>query len=653
MDLRYSDLCLIIVGPGDDSEELLARRRLEAGGRLCHVQTRGPGDERVSMLHLQEGGSVFWRPPPTTMPISDLGRRLGARRGRYWTKTGPDAISLPENHQLHILSDVGQLRHIRIVADTGEVCVEMSGQVVLNPDHSLARYHHVEVKDAQMKSFGTFSVSGVFWTVCLQALALTARSVLFIYVEKGNTVQTLWGRAGVSVFTHLVSNIAATEFYSIATAGAPASTLVQLLATPSTVCTSTVLLLLGASATVADGASACSTLFLPIFLHCWRTRHVFPERKLRRSCLWLLGLCTCTQGLFLVLLLSCTAYVRLIQDGYFMAGSFFLPCSVAASEALFVAASREVYCRFAWPHRTGGTGAVPGDQLKIPVTLSVAIIHGAFECMRLAAVLAGAIRNAGLEWIVVAVSTYTINILVRLGWIRFVLFSVAQATCGNRVALRFFGVSSWTKLHDEIKVYLGYFRFIPVLALVAARAVVHGLQPFDQPQTPGFSLAASSAIFGFLLTEILEDVTVVLQVFPESPTTVAMQQVPPCFMHPRSLAAFQQQLRQPGEFSQIAWSDAKPKACTEIVLGTSSDAWGKFRRKLGEKGRLLPSPSLHGLRELPFIIQCATAGAVCNIMLMLLGALLGDGYLRGLHPTPCGTESLLQNWIFWTVPLTC
>ena len=153
------------------------------------------------------------------------------------------------------------------------------------------------------------------------------------------------------------------------------------------------------------------------------------------------------------------------------------------------------------------------------------------------------IRNAGLEWIVVAVSTYTINILVRLGWIRFVLFSVAQATCGNRVALRFFGVSSWTKLHDEIKVYLGYFRFIPVLALVAARAVVHGLQPFDQPQTPGFSLAASSAIFGFLLTEILEDVTVVLQVFPESPTTVAMQQVPPCFMHPRSLAAFQQQLR--------------------------------------------------------------------------------------------------------------
>ena len=118
------------------------------------------------------------------------------------------------------------------------------------------------------------------------------------------------------------------------------------------------------------------------------------------------------------------------------------------------------------------------------------------------------IRDDSFQWIVVAVSTYTTNTLVRLGWIRFALFSAVQATCGNRVAVRFFGLTAWTKLHDEMKVYLGYFKFIPVLALVAARAIVHGLQPFDQPQTPGFSLTASCAIFVLILTEILEDVTV-------------------------------------------------------------------------------------------------------------------------------------------------
>ncbi|CAE7616467.1 unnamed protein product [Symbiodinium sp. CCMP2592] len=595
------------------------------------------------------------------MPISDLGRRLGARGGRYWTKTGPDAISLQESHRLQILSDAGQLRHIRILAETGEVYVEMSGQVVLNPDDSLARNHPVEVKDAQMKSFGTFSVSGVFWTGCLQALAFTIRYILFIQVEQGNTLQTRWGRVGVSVLTHLASSIAATDLFSIAVAGAPASALVQLLAVPALTSASTPLLLMGASETVAVGASALFTLFVPVFFHYWRTRHAFPDRKLRRSFLWMLGLSTCAHGLLLVLLLICTAYVLLIQDGYYVAGSFFLPCVAAASEALCVAASREAYCRFAWPHRTGGTGAVPGDQLNIPVTFSLALIHGGVECMRLTAVLAGVIRNDGLEWIVVAVATYTMNILVRLGWIRFALFSAVQATCGNRVALRLFGVTAWTKLHDEIKIYLGYFRFIPVLALVVARAIVHGLQPFDHPQTPGFSLSAFCAILVFLLTEILEDATVVKQLLPESPTTVAMQEGPPSFMHPSR----KEVTRQAGEFSHLGL-DARPKVCRawaslhlvsfpslnfrqgleepklwepgdlcgalRIVRGTSSDAWGKLRRNLGEASRLVPSPSLHGLRELPFILQFSLAGALCNMMTILLAAFLGDGYLRKAMP---------------------
>ena len=297
-----------------------------------------------------------------------------------------------ENHGLQILSEAGQLRHIRIVAETGEVYVEMSGQVVLNPDHSLARYHHVVVNDVQMKPFGTFSVRGVFWTGCLQALAFIIRSVLFIHVEQANTVQqTLWGRAGVGVLTHLASSVASMDVYSVAVSGAPASALVQLLAVPVLTCLSTPLLLMGSSASAAAGACFCSAVFVPVFLQYWRTRHAFPDRKLSRSFLWLLCLCACTHGMFLAILLNCTAYVRLIQDGYYIAGSLFLPCAVSASEALAVAASREVYCRFAWPHRTGGTGAVPGDQLNIPVTLSLAATHGAFECMRLAVVLAAVI----------------------------------------------------------------------------------------------------------------------------------------------------------------------------------------------------------------------------------------------------------------------
>ena len=67
---------------------------------------------------------------------------------------GPDAIILPENHQLQILSEAGQPRHIRILDQAGSIYVEMSGHVVLNPDMSFARYHHVDVKDDQMKASG-------------------------------------------------------------------------------------------------------------------------------------------------------------------------------------------------------------------------------------------------------------------------------------------------------------------------------------------------------------------------------------------------------------------------------------------------------------------------------------------------------------------
>ena len=37
------DLCLIIVGPGEEAEEVLIRRRLAAGGRVLHILTQGIG----------------------------------------------------------------------------------------------------------------------------------------------------------------------------------------------------------------------------------------------------------------------------------------------------------------------------------------------------------------------------------------------------------------------------------------------------------------------------------------------------------------------------------------------------------------------------------------------------------------------------------
>ena len=49
---KWQDHCLIIVGDGGEADEVLALRRLRAGGRLVHFLVE---DEQVKMLDLADG----------------------------------------------------------------------------------------------------------------------------------------------------------------------------------------------------------------------------------------------------------------------------------------------------------------------------------------------------------------------------------------------------------------------------------------------------------------------------------------------------------------------------------------------------------------------------------------------------------------------
>lgn len=63
----YRDHCLIVIGPGTLAEEVLAKRRLNAGGRLLHVltdQNDQNSEERVVVKAFQDlEGCFFWQPP--------------------------------------------------------------------------------------------------------------------------------------------------------------------------------------------------------------------------------------------------------------------------------------------------------------------------------------------------------------------------------------------------------------------------------------------------------------------------------------------------------------------------------------------------------------------------------------------------------------
>ena len=80
-----------------------------------------------------------------------------------------------------------------------------------------------------------------------------------------------------------------------------------------------------------------------------------------------------------------------------------------------------------------------------------------------------------------------------------------------------FAPTAWNKLHDETKIYAGYFRFIVLVALVVARALIYQEFSLSSSRFPSFNISASLALLAMLIMEHLEDHVVVQQLVPMSP----------------------------------------------------------------------------------------------------------------------------------------
>ena len=95
-----------------------------------------------------------------------------------------------------------------------------------------------------------------------------------------------------------------------------------------------------------------------------------------------------------------------------------------------------------------------------------------------------------------------------------VLTSVLQVvgpSCALILAPTVFG-----KLHDQIKIYAGYFRFPAVIALVVARLLVFQDFSLSGPSAPIFTVYAAVALLSMMILEMLEDVVVIRQIIPMS-----------------------------------------------------------------------------------------------------------------------------------------
>eukprot|EP00913_Durusdinium_trenchii_P024369 g22878.t1 len=327
------DHCLIIVGVGGKADEILAKRRLAAGGRLAHFMTQGPMDVRVTQQSVEDRGKKSRQPPPASMGISKFAQKLQGKPRTYWTKNG---------------------------------CSTGNG--------------------------AGFSWRFVRLALAIQLLWQVAKLSLSISFEQDAVLGKIpWYRNLLSALNWtLTGQLVCTEMWSYSLTGEPAS---------------------GQTHVVAN--------------------------------------------------LSATVGIMAVTYFQF---------SDAGSDRAFGGVA---YNWLVHTKKVDGQGPLAGDQIYVAAPCLIMSAHGFAEACRLAATLAGAINSGGFAWVPTTCLGVALNLAARLGWSRFILMQLTKWFKGGPAAVAIFAPTGWSKYHDELKIYCGYYRFVLVLALVGVRAFTY------------------------------------------------------------------------------------------------------------------------------------------------------------------------------------
>ncbi|CAE7684580.1 unnamed protein product [Symbiodinium sp. CCMP2456] len=486
-----------------------------------HIQTRGLDDDRVSVLAFEELDTCFfWQPPQ--MQTSKFGKRLGPSFRTYWSKTGPDAVELLDSQRLQIYMVGGQMRHLRILESSDSIAAEVSGFVVRNVDAEMARELSVDVASQDLKACGTFSFRYmVLSTLILLAWHVTRWIISIHYEQRAHLGQLPWWRGTLVTINGVVfCTWGLFETWSASLAGERPTCL--------TTCVGLLLCfgfaIVGTFAQIADyplSLMGLTGLFLggPTSLY-YLTRANHHQRELFPCAMWTFAQLMGTVGCSILLSCIVVFYVLLLEDQVLVA-TVLLPLATAAVEAGTVMGCKLAYKRLVVSRRP----AIPGDTSYIALPYMLIAAHSFCESARLVASFSGAVTSGSFSWVGSALLTLTLNILVRLGWTRYLMFLFLRRLHPSLGSLAV--PSGWTKLHDEVKIYAGYFRFIVVASLVCARAIYYGDMSFDGPKAPAFNFSAGCSLVVLLVLEILEDKVVIGELLPMSP-------IPPEMLHVRT-----------------------------------------------------------------------------------------------------------------------
>lgn len=643
-----------------------------AGGRLVHILTQGVNDPRVKCEAFSDVEGFLWRPPGATYATSSLGRKLGIGPRNYWFKTGLDAIKLHPEHTMTVLQGHG-IGQVLIRDEDDQAQVEISGCVICNPDQEQSENFDVRVANPGLRPFGTFSSRNMIaaWILCIVLQFMLFRwSIHFEQHHSGWVDMLPWWRyvrlcaAGLKIVPTFGMFCAQSLWCK-----PKLSCLESALTMFSAVGVASVLwfwsdgelalfptYLAGYTGTFLGvaGCAVCSTLARP------------EERsQLRRMVLW-----SVVAGVAVYVSVSlqvgvCLSYAALLAANWTFVAAVFLPQATLLVEMGAVAVLRKLYCGLLWPLHSGEFAAEVGDQFGMVVPTCILLAHATAEGTRLAAMFAGAVTSQNYWWLGSAVNTLLLNLSARLGWSRFWAFKIMNALIGPT---RLLFPTAWNVLHDHLKLFGGYCRFIPLWSLIFARAWAYGVS-FEGAKAPAFNIPAAVAAVVLFLLEILEDLLIVHEVLPVAPIPEAVIQRHRSFGNndPRQLFTMEMRpnvsnLSKSPEAVNLGKSHAfKPVVPSSELLDhmVAESAVGprrshsQLRAWLGQERYLTPSLLLHGLRPMPFFCTASLVLVMAELTYTLFNSLLGPGFLLGVVEEPCPRAERLQRFWMEDLPLSC
>ena len=429
----FRDSCLIIIGDGGKADELLTKRRLEAGGRLMHIQTEGSEDDRVRFIYADTQSELVeepftWQPPGKFFPISKFGQKFGAQPATYWVKTGPDAIQLGKDQEVRVASaQDGVFRHITVVDTDGNVLIDMSGEVVANPSLEIARTFDVEVKNPDFHSFGTLTLAKV---------SASDASGISCPCDRICHVHLLWATCnrwhhsfleesdcgpGVEHLQWLMLRRSVDMHHGRCESNREREYLV------GNVCV--VIFTMGCSFLPLSRNSlsygCCGVLFASMTFFAY----MGPDWRLKDSLLWSVAQLSGTVGTALVMTAVGVMYAFLLMQGQNVVATFFLPLGTALAELGTIIYMRKVYNKLVWSKRSDGIQRVRGDQISICAPVVIICAHGFAEATRFSATFCGAVLSGGYTGIFTTALGMLLNLSARLGWSRYVLIQTTKKLC--------------------------------------------------------------------------------------------------------------------------------------------------------------------------------------------------------------------------------